>query len=95
MKKREQFKLWIKEHEKIILAAGLATGGAIIIGMIKRSLADDNPKIEYINFEEPDFGRNCIMKFFVEETGEQVGKDVRCTESFAQEFSEFFYEEQN
>lgn len=30
------------------------------------------------------------MKFFVEEAGEQVGKDVRCTESFAQEMSDIW-----
>lgn len=90
MKNKEQCKQWIKEHKKHILVVGLATGGAIIIGIIKHSASDDNPEIKYENFEELDFGRDCIMKFFVEEAGEQVGKDVRCTESFAQEMSDIW-----
>lgn len=93
MKIKEKFikcKEWVKEHKKEVLTIGISTVvvgiGAAILGKSKKET-----KIEELSEPETDFGRNCTMKFVVDETQEVLG-EIPCTELYAKENLEDYEE---
>lgn len=95
MKIKEKFtkcKDWIKEHKKQILIGGLSAvavcGGAALLSKSRK----ENEEVDEL--PEPDYGRDCTMKFVVDETQEVLG-EVPCTELYAKEELEAYEEFKN
>ena len=91
--KIEQSKIWAEEHKTELIYGACTVGGVIVLGLIGVNRHKHGaPAIESVSEETvekvTDLGRDCIMKFFVEETGEQIGKDILCTESFAMDMQD-------
>lgn len=92
--KRKVTKFW-RDNKGYILTGG-AVIGAVASAIIVAKSDKDKPKKPYselgestvIAFEgdygyktEPEYGRDCLMTFSVEDTGEVLWKE-RCTESY-------------
>lgn len=92
---KENVKKFWKENKEFVIGVGVAIGGVaatmVYISNANKKLEADGQEI--INgfkkaketFEEFDCGRNCLMTFTDEETGEKLGT-VRCTESYVQDW---------
>lgn len=89
--KVDQVKEFTKKHWKEILLGVTVIGGTVIaIKCGKKSSISDTEiqgRIEDISDELSgiDFGRNCILKAYVEETGEELEGSIPCTELFFRE----------
>lgn len=90
-------KNWCEEHKKEIAIVGgmVVFGGMAYFGLKRnksRNVVDALDTVSDVasnvamNFEDDaaDLGRDCIMTFTVEETGEKIGEAL-CTELFARE----------
>ena len=94
-------KFWTEKRELIILGGavvGTVIGSAIAINKINGSIEKqedyEGATLDSVENVEPiDYGRDCIMTFTVEETGEVLGK-VGCTESFVNDMSDLFISEE-
>ena len=92
---KEKVKKFWKENKEIVIGVGVAIGGiaatmAYINNANKKLEADGQEIINGFKkaeetFEEFDYGRDCLMTFTVEETGEKLGT-VRCTESYVHDW---------
>lgn len=78
---------WIKEHKTIVVGTVLGTTLGVIGSKVL--LNKKNNKLEEGSNEDYDYGRDCTMKFVVDETQEVLG-EVPCTELFAKEEIEMF-----
>ena len=86
MNLKEKFtkcKNWVKEHKKVVIGPGVAIVAAGIGAVVLGKKRDDN-SAEILSLDETDYGRNCTMKFVVDETQEVLG-EVPCTELYAKE----------
>lgn len=85
-------KVWNKHKGEIITAGTIVTGFAV--AMILSGLNNKSNKLETNNklIEEPlDFGRDCLMTFTVEETGEVLGV-IPVAESFVNDWKDLIPE---
>ena len=76
-------KNWVKEHKKVVIGTGLAVAagiGAVVLG--KKVSSKSNEVLELP--DDIDYGRDCTMRFVVNETQEVLG-EVPCTELYAKE----------
>lgn len=92
---KENVKKFWKENKEFVICVGVAIGGVaatmVYISNANKKLEADGQEI--INgfkkakeiFEEFDCGRNCLMTFTDEKTGEKLGT-VRCTESYVRDW---------
>ena len=91
--KFEQSKTWVKEHELDIMCGSITIGSIIGLCIIGKEMYKfdkttiGSAKKETVE-EVTDLGKDCVMRFFVKETGEQIGKDILCTESFAMDMQD-------
>ncbi len=91
--KYEQSKAWVGEHKTEVIFGACTIAGGVVLGLIGVNRhKHSSPAIESIDEETvekvTDLGRDCVMRFFVKETGEQIGKDILCTESFAMDMQD-------
>lgn len=86
---KENVKKFWKENKEFVIGVGVAIGGiaATMVYISNANKGDKNNNFEHAEetFEEFDYGRNCLMTFTVEETGEKLGT-VRCTETYVQDW---------
>lgn len=82
---------WDRNKRKIV-GVGVATGAvAITLLAVVTKNSESKSQIEepkedsYDENDKFDTGRDCLMTFTVEETGEELGK-VRCCESFVEDW---------
>ena len=80
----EKCKNWVKEHKKVIIGAGLATAAGIGAVALGKKVANKTNEVEMLPEDTTDYGRDCTMRFIVDETQEVLG-EVPCTELFAKE----------
>ena len=82
-------KQWIKDHKKIIIGGVVGTT-AIALGA-KALMNSDKPEEnnEY-DMNNIDYGRDCIMKFIVNDDTQEVLGEVPCTELYAKEEIDIF-----
>lgn len=82
-------KEWCGEHKMELIAGATIVGGAILlivagkklqIKKLPKAVENDIPVVG----SSFDYGRYCLMKFFVEDTGEFLG-EVGCYESFVED----------
>lgn len=91
----EKTKNFVKTHKKEIAIGACCIVGAVAIGLIFHQTMKGAKTAEKVAKgmlkEAPppalDFGRDCIMKFFVEGTGEFLG-EAACTETYVQDILE-------
>lgn len=81
---KENFTDFLRDHKKQIIGGVVAVaGGAVAIAVGKKAFDSKEAEDPYEEPEiEHDFGRDCTMKFIVDETGEELGS-VKCTEEYA------------
>nr|DAT35244.1 MAG TPA: Protein of unknown function (DUF2659) [Caudoviricetes sp.] len=92
---KEKVKKFWKENKEIVIGAGVAIGG---VAAAMTYIIHENKKIEAVGqeiingfkkaketFDEYECGRDCLMTFTDEETGEKLGS-VRCTESYVHDW---------
>lgn len=81
--KMNKIKKFIKEHSGVICRVGAIAGGAIalsaVIADVKKQ--EDEPEKDKISY---DYGRDCLITFTVEGTGEVLWKEM-CTESYVED----------
>lgn len=83
-------KQWIKNHKKIIIGGVVGTA-AIALGakVLKKSNKSEENNNEY-DSDNIDYGRDCIMKFVVNDDTQEVLGEVPCTELYAKEEIDIF-----
>lgn len=80
-------KEWIKEHKGIVIGAGVTA----ILGCIGVAISRQPKKVDQLSEKETDYGRDCTMRFIVDETQEVLG-EIPCTELYAKENIESYEE---
>lgn len=84
-------KEWVKEHKGAIVGSSLGLLATVgLVAVAKKNKKDDDV-YPYGDGTEPDYGRDCTMRFIVDETQEVLG-EVKCTELYAKEEIEMFNE---
>ena len=89
-------KIWREHKTEIIIGGvtivGAAIGTGIIVSKYKKSKSvncantlDEILEVTAIEKEPLDVGRDCLMTFTVEETGEVLGS-VKCCESYVKDW---------
>lgn len=76
-------KNWVKDHKREViggLAIAAAGIGAVMIGKSISKRSNDEVQL----LDTTDYGRDCTMKFIVNDTQEVLG-EVPCTELFVKE----------
>ena len=94
MEIKEKFtkcKNWVKEHKGIIIKTGLAITVASIGAVVLGKSVSKNSNDVYEIPDNTDYGRDCTMKFVVNETQEVLG-EVPCTELYAKEEIDMYEE---
>ena len=87
-------KTW-EESKKFFIATGVVVGGVITAAAIqvfnkdnKEETQDNKEDIfERVGDDKHDYGRDCIMTYSVQETGEVLWKGL-CTESYVNDVKE-------
>lgn len=74
-------KNWVSEHKKIVIGSIIGVTAAGIGIALSNKKKNDNE--EYL--EEPDYGRDCVMRFVVNDDSQEVLGEVPCTELYAKE----------
>ncbi|MPM88789.1 hypothetical protein SDC9_135893 [bioreactor metagenome] len=85
---KENIKKTWEENKKFFIATGVVVGGVITAAAIQVINKDNKEEIQdndTVKDNEFDYGRDCIMTFTVEETGETLGM-VKCTESYVKDW---------
>ena len=86
---KEKVKKFWKENKEFVIGVGVAIGGVaatmLYINNANKGRGDNIFENTEETFEEFDYGRDCLMTFTVEETGEKLGT-VRCTESYVHDW---------
>lgn len=87
--KGKQIWKWVKDHKGVILTGLLIAGGAAVASYAAGELKMSKPEYpaQLPEADETDYGRDAVMEFRIEETGEKLG-EVRCTESYARDMIE-------
>lgn len=81
-------KFIIEYKEAILVTSGIVVVGAASIALgtkFSNSIEIKEPDLLANDIPEIDLGRHCLMKFFDEETGDQIGIDIPCYESFVRD----------
>ena len=82
-------KTWVKEHKKVVIGALIGTAvTAAGIAVAKKKKND-----EYYENDEFDPGRDCLMKFVVDDDSNEVLGEVPCTESYAKDMIDIYSNE--
>jgi len=74
-------KNWISEHKKIVIGSIIGVTAAGVGIALSNKKKKDNEEC----LEEPDYGRDCVMKFIVNDDSQEVLGEVPCTELYARE----------
>lgn len=78
---------WIKEHKAKIIAGATGVGLTVLGVKAIKSIKSNNSDDLYLD-EPVDYGRNCVMKFIVDDESHEVLGEVPCTESYAKDLLE-------
>ena len=84
---------WVKKHKAKIIT-GIAGTGLIVLG-VKTAKSISNKKPEALDYQSEDYGRDCIMKFYVDDNSQEVLGEVPCTEDYAKTMSEIMDDADN
>ena len=80
---------WVKEHKKIVIGGAIGLcATALTIGSLKNKNKDQNNNISIDtnnSIDNLDYGRDCIMKFVVDDDSQELLGEIPCTESYAKE----------
>ena len=96
--KRKLKNFWERNKGKIVAAGAIATGVAATVIMsalnnnTNESEENDVKLLEDNNSKTFDTGRDCLMTFTVEETGEILGS-VPVAESYVEDWRDYMKEE--
>jgi len=84
-------KTWLKNHKKgvIITLGGIAAG---LTGVAIAKKVKNNNECDYEDYDF-DPGRDCIMKFVVDDDSNEVLGEVPCTESYAKDMIDIYSNE--
>lgn len=96
MQEKKTFKesmkeLWDNHKGKIIIGGTILGAVAAVIAVTRKDEPEEEEEVKQI--EEPkedktlEYGRDCLMTFSVEDTGEVLWKE-RCTESYVEDVKE-------
>lgn len=85
MRENKIKKFW-REHSKAICCVGaVIAGSALVVASMTKANDDMNESEEDNLIENKNYdGRDCLMTFTVEDTGEVLWKE-RCTESYVED----------
>lgn len=83
-------KTWVKEHKKVIIGALVGTA-VTAAGIAVAKKKHDNEYYE----DDCDFepGRDCKMRFIVDDDSNEVLGEVPCTESYAKDMIDIYSNE--
>lgn len=84
-------KTWLKEHKKVVI--GALVGTAITATGIAVAKKVKNNNCECDEDYEFDPGRDCLMKFVVDDGSNEVLGEVPCTESYAKDMIDIYSNE--
>lgn len=84
-------KTWLKNHKKgVIITLGSIAAGLTGIAIAKKVKNNNECDCEDYDF---DPGRDCIMKFVVDDDSNEVLGEVPCTESYAKDMIDIYSNE--
>lgn len=77
-------KKWVLEHKKIVIGSICGVAAVGLGAALVNKNKDNNNNEDYIE-DTTDYGRDCIMKFVVNDDSQEVLGEVPCTELYARE----------
>lgn len=87
--KAVKVKKWVSEHKGLIIGGTVAVISAgLCVKRINSVSAEGKKIMEAFENEPTDFGRNMLMQFVYEDSGELMEGAVPCTELYAKEMLE-------
>lgn len=89
--KAVKVKNWVVEHKKLVIGGAI---GAVCAGLVIKRIGSASTTATNYACEqgETDFGRDMLMQFVYQDTGELMEGVVPCTELYAKECIEMMEE---